>query len=130
MFDAPAPPKLYLAVPRAPPAVHEEPLYDSVHATEGEQNPPKANAAVFVPAPANLFLAVPRAPPAVQAEPLYDSVHAHVNCPPKANAAVFDAPAPANLYLVVPRAPPVVQAAEPATITDAFNEPLVELNQV
>ena len=34
-FCVPAPAKLYLAVDKAPPAVHDEPLYSSVHDRDG-----------------------------------------------------------------------------------------------
>ena len=72
-FCSPAPPKCCLAVIKAPPAVHEAPLYSSVHDTLEKDGapiyPPNANAAFCSPAPAKLFLAVIKAPPADHVPP-------------------------------------------------------------
>jgi hypothetical protein len=60
----PAPANRRLAVIKAPPAVHEEPSYSSVHVyVDGWFVPPNANPAFCVPAPANCPLAVDKAPP-------------------------------------------------------------------
>ena len=75
-FCVPAPAKPNLAVIKAPPVDHVEPLYSSVHDSIGE-NPPKASPEFCVPAPAKLALAFIKAPPADHAEPLYISVHAN-----------------------------------------------------
>ena len=109
VFEAPSPASEYLAVIIAPPAVHVDPLYASVHATAG--TPPNPNADVFVPAPARWPLAVIIVPPDDHEVPLYASVHP-TPVPPKANDAVF-VPAPARLYLAVDKAPPADHAAGP-----------------
>jgi len=44
-FCVPAPAKLFLAVIKAPPAVHEVPLYSSVHDNSPPEYPPKARPA-------------------------------------------------------------------------------------
>ena len=112
----PAPAKAYLAVPKAPPADQDVPLYVSVQATVAKPlfKPPNANAAVFVPAPAKPNLAVIKAPPADHDVPLYASVQDIIGplLPPNAKAAVF-VPAPAKTYLALIIAPPADQASAP-----------------
>jgi len=93
-FCSPAPAKPHLAVIKAPPVDHDEPLYSSVHDTTPDGVlPPNASPAFCVPAPAKVLLAFIKAPPADHDVPLYSSVHAMVeklgapNCPPKASAS-------------------------------------------
>ena len=67
-FCVPAPANSYLAVDKAPPEDHDEPLYSSVHENiVGPLRPPKASASFCSPAPAREYLAVDKAPPTDQA---------------------------------------------------------------
>ena len=102
MVCVPAPAKRALEVIKAPPAVHEVPLYSSVQDPYGVW-PPKASPAFCVPVPAKWHLAVIKAPPADHDDPLYSSVQdvkpgGPGILPPKASVE-FCSPAPAKKFL-------------------------------
>ena len=75
-FCSPAPAKNPLAVIKAPPVDHDEPLYSSVHDTVEGDLPPNARPAFCVPAAAWSALAVIKSPPDDHEVPSYSSVQA------------------------------------------------------